>query len=250
MNDRKFSWQKILLWVIIFSIAMGFLETAVVVYLRHIYYPQGFKFPLAPIDTSLVVVEVGRELATIIMLLGVGAIAGRTFASRFAYFILSFAIWDIFYYVFLKVLLDWPASWMTWDILFLIPTTWIGPVLAPVIVSITMIGMALIIVITEGKGRNVWIDWMAWVFLIAGALVLVLSFIWDYSSYMIGYFSFKEIWTMPNEELYKRAYSFVPRNFSWLLFSFGEIIIVAGIIRIMQKTGLLKVRTSYGSVLR
>ena len=99
MNDRKFSWQKILLWVIIFSIAMGFLETAVVVYLRHIYYPQGFKFPLAPIDTSLVVVEVGRELATIIMLLGVGAIAGRTFASRFAYFILSFAIWDIFYYL-------------------------------------------------------------------------------------------------------------------------------------------------------
>jgi hypothetical protein len=115
---------------------MGYMESSVVVYLRAIMYPDGFGFPLAPFDSHLAVTEIFREVATIIMLLGAGIIAGKTFPERFAWFIYCFAIWDIFYYVFLKALLGWPESFMTWDILFLIPATWVGPVISPIIVSL------------------------------------------------------------------------------------------------------------------
>jgi hypothetical protein len=38
---------KTIIWLAVFSMAMGYLESAVVVYLRKLYYPDGFKFPLA-----------------------------------------------------------------------------------------------------------------------------------------------------------------------------------------------------------
>ena len=73
---------------------MGFLETSVVVYLRELYYPKGFTFPLVIIPNKIAVVEFWREIATIVMLVGAGIIAGKTRLSRFAYFIIAFAIWD------------------------------------------------------------------------------------------------------------------------------------------------------------
>ena len=135
-----------------FAIAMGFLESAVVVYLREILYPEGFAFPLSPIPVSLALTELLREVATLIMLVGIGIIAAKRFSTGFAWFIYSFAIWDIFYYLFLKLLLDWPESLFTWDVLFLIPTTWTGPVLSPILVSLTMILLALVILVRADRG--------------------------------------------------------------------------------------------------
>jgi len=134
-----------LIWITFFAIAMAFVESAVVVYLRELYYPEGFNFPLVLLPGRIALTEFLREIATLIMLLGIGFLAGRNFRQRFAWFIYSFAIWDIFYYVFLKLILDWPSSWLTWDILFLIPVIWTGPVLAPVLVSLTMIILSSII---------------------------------------------------------------------------------------------------------
>ena len=100
-TDTKSSFR--ILWIVLlFSIAMGFLESAVVIYLRKIYYPNGFSLPLVAIDKDILLTELLREAATIIMLLTVGIIAGKTKVSRFAYFIFCFGVWDIFYYVFLK----------------------------------------------------------------------------------------------------------------------------------------------------
>ncbi|MBN2481771.1 MAG: hypothetical protein JXB19_08530, partial [Bacteroidales bacterium] len=130
---------KTWIWLTLFSIAMGFMESAVVVYIREISYPEGFDFPLVPMDNTLEVTEILREAATMIMLLAAGYLGGRTLSERFTWFLYCFAIWDIFYYVFLKLLLGWPASFMTWDILFLIPVAWTGPVITPVIISLTMI---------------------------------------------------------------------------------------------------------------
>ena len=96
--------KRNLLIVTIFAIAMGLLESAVVIYLRDILYPGGFEFPLNPIRPDLLWTEVFRELATLVMLLGVGILAGRTLAERFAWFLYAFAVWDIFYYVFLWLL--------------------------------------------------------------------------------------------------------------------------------------------------
>jgi len=114
-------------------------------------------------DEHLALTEIFREAATLIMLVGIGIIAGRNSSERFAWFLYSFAVWDIFYYVFLKLLLNWPESFMTWDILFLIPVTWVGPVIAPVIVSITMIAFALIILYSNQKSIPVTIKSSEWI---------------------------------------------------------------------------------------
>src|SRR5258706_13054156 len=120
MEKLKIAWKHFC-WLALFSIAMGFLEAAVVVYLRKIYYPEGFRFPLAMMDPQLATIELLREASTVIMLAGVGILAGRSPQQRLALFFAAFSIWDLLYYVFLKLLLRWPESFFTWDILFLIP---------------------------------------------------------------------------------------------------------------------------------
>lgn len=114
------------------------------VYLRELYYPGGFKFPLELLPPWLMVIEITREFSTLLMLFSVAWISGRNFLQQLSVFLFLFGIWDIFYYVALKIFLDWPGSFLTWDLLFLIPITWLGPVLAPVICSVVMILTAFI----------------------------------------------------------------------------------------------------------
>lgn len=220
---------RTLIWVTIFAFAMGFLETAVVIYMRKLLYPQGFAFPLAPIPADLVLVEILREAATVIMLLGVGILAGRSAISKFAWFIYSFAIWDIFYYVFLKLLINWPDSLMTWDILFLIPTTWVGPVITPVIVSLTMIWLAVLIVSYDSANQRANLRVTEWALLILGSVVLIVSFTWEYSTFILQHYSFKAIWNAPSEDLLKLAQQYIPRNFNWFLFTVSELIILSSV---------------------
>ena len=97
-----------ILWVTVFAAAMAFVESAVVVYLRVIYYPEGFTFPLKLIMDDTIMVELYREIATLFILLAVAVLTGRRFWERFAWFMLTFGVWDIFYYIWLKVLISWP----------------------------------------------------------------------------------------------------------------------------------------------
>src|SRR5690349_12153523 len=108
MNTELHSFRRTMIWLTAFIIALVFLESAVVIYLRRLYYPQGFAFPLVPIPPDIGMIEFLREAATMIMLLGIAVIGGRNTAQRFALFIYSFAVWDIFYYVFLKIFDHWP----------------------------------------------------------------------------------------------------------------------------------------------
>lgn len=229
------SYLKLLIWVTIFSIAMGYLESAVVVYLRAIMYPDGFHFPLVPINHQLAITEVFREAATLVMLLGIGFLAGKTFAGRFAWFIYSFAIWDIFYYVFLKLLIGWPETFMTWDILFLIPVTWVGPVISPVIASFTMIALALIIIHFDTVSP-VKIKSTDWLFLIAGSAAVIISFTWDYSSFILNHYSISELWGINGKKaFYDLSLQYIPRKFNWLIFWIGEGIIIAGIVSLFTR---------------
>lgn len=77
-----------------------------------------------------------------------------------------------FYYVFLKLTLNWPQSLLTWDILFLIPVPWVGPVLAPVICSLTMILISCTIVFTEEQGYIVTMKVWDWVLMLLGAFII------------------------------------------------------------------------------
>ncbi len=177
MNNNVIS--KII-WVSIFAVAMAYVESAVVVYLRMIFHPEGFEFPLKKIiNDPHIIVEVYREAATLVMLTAVSVIAGKKFWERFGYFIIAFGIWDIFYYVWLKVILDWPASIFDWDVLFLIPVTWIGPVIAPVSVSIIMIVCGILLVDAGQKGTEFKPVFISYIILLAGTGVLLYSFMSD-----------------------------------------------------------------------
>jgi hypothetical protein len=84
-------------------------------------------------------VELWREAATLVMIGTLGVLAGRTWRRRAGYAALAFGVWDIFYYVFLRIISGWPRTLMDWDILFLLPLPWWGPVLAPVSIAVVMI---------------------------------------------------------------------------------------------------------------
>ena len=166
--------------ITIFSIAMGFLEAAVVVYLRALYYPGGFCFPLKIIPIDILLVEIGREMSTIVMLAFIGSIAGKTLLEKFCYFLYSFGIWDIFYYVWLKLILNWPPSPMTWDLLFLVPVPWVAPVLAPLIVALTMTIVAAVIIFLQERGVYFKISKLDLALGAIAALLIFVSFMLDF----------------------------------------------------------------------
>lgn len=221
--------HRLILIITTFAIAMGFLESAVVVYMRDILYPGGFEFPLSPIPVRLAVTELLREVATLVMLVSIGILAARRFSTGFAWFIYSFAIWDIFYYVFLWLLLGWPESLMTWDVLFLIPTTWTGPVLSPVLVSLTMILLAMVILLKAEAGKESRIPAKVWVGLILGSLILIFGFVYDYSQHMLTHFNVMEMLQVKNPEVLEVATSYIPGRFPWWIFGMGEALILASI---------------------
>jgi len=226
---------KTLLWLSLFSIAMGFLESAVVIYLREIVYPGGFDFPLQPVPGHMALTEVLREAATLIMLLTVALIAGKTNTGKFAWFLYCFALWDIFYYLFLKALTGWPASLFTWDILFLIPVTWTSPVLAPVLISLTMILLAMVLVYFSDRHTDIRLNTAEWIILICGAMVIFLSLIWDYSAFILKHYSFRDIWTVPREDLFSLSIQYTPVKFNWIMFAAGEAIILTAIIMLWRR---------------
>jgi hypothetical protein len=167
--------------VVVFSIAFAYIEAAVVVYLREIFHPDGFTFPLTtfgrdPRWKPLLLTEIGREAATIVLIFTGSWLFGKNNRQRFAYFMTIFAVWDIFYYVWLKVLLDWPSSIMDWDILFLIPTTWASSVLYPVLISFTMLAFAVVILYRDAHERPIKVTRFDWLFFIVAAVIVVISF--------------------------------------------------------------------------
>ncbi len=199
---------------------MGYLETAVVIYLRAIYYPHGFSFPLVRLDDHIAITEIGREAATIIMLAGIGIVAGKNGTQRFAWFLYCFAIWDIVYYVFLKALLNWPESFFAWDILFLIPVIWASPVICPCIIAPTMILLALLLISYNEKSVSLKLNSKEWILFICGSFIVILSFIADCFSFIRAY----------EGTSIEAVSKFIPSCFNWLIFWAGEMIILTAII--------------------
>ena len=179
MSDEKYSYPGRLVYCFLFAVAMGYFEAAVVVYLRELYYPEGFSFPLKPISMRLIVIEFFREVATIVMLLTVAGLAGRKFWERFGFFIVLFGVWDIFYYIWLKVTINWPLSLFEWDILFLIPLPWLGPVIAPVLIALLMIIIGVSIIYKFYQGYDFRPCGLTWGLAVLATLLILYSFIRD-----------------------------------------------------------------------
>jgi hypothetical protein len=226
--------------LLLFGIAFGYVEAAVVVYLRGLLEPvrrqvssapaDGELFPLLTVDqlqaveasldcanpsgpgrivapTRYLWTELGREGATLVMLAGVALLAARNRREWLAVFVIAFGVWDIFYYVFLKLLLGWPASLMTWDILFLLPVPWVGPVLTPTLVALVMILGGTLVLRREYAGRPTAFRPAHWAAIIGGGLIIVVSFCWDWRNIAAGGY---------------------PNPFNWPLYGAGLLASVAG----------------------
>lgn len=180
---------------------MAFVEAAVVVYLRHILTPgdPAGSAPAAGI-AGIPAIEGAREAATIVMLVAVGVLAGSDAWARFLWFAFGFAVWDIFYYVWLRVLIGWPRSLLDWDVLFLIPVPWTAPVLAPVIVSVCLVLGALGLLRLKEQGVALRFAPRLWGLAFLGGAIVLLSFMLDY-------------------RLAVQAVE--PPSFHWLIFSAG-----------------------------
>ncbi len=219
--------------ILVFGIAFGYVEAAVVVYLRTIYQPlrerlnpqaaPGDLFPLIRADelraegpeyTRRLLVELGREAATLAMLAGMAWATASCFRTFFASFVIAFGIWDTFYYVFLKLLIDWPASVWTWDILFLLPVPWVGPVIAPLIVAAAMVIAGTTVWLREAAGRPLRPRAGDWAMVVAGGIVLVTAFCWDFRNTAAGGY---------------------PNPFNWPLFAVGLAVGVAGLVRPLRR---------------
>lgn len=216
--------KRRILWLAAYAVAMGYLEAAVVVYLRAIYYPGGFAFPLVGMSDRMALVEVGREAATIVMIAGVAALAGADRWERFLCFSLVFGIWDILYYAGLYVTLGWPPTLSTPDILFLIPVPWVAPVLAPILISLGLIVGALVLLRLRARGAVVAFPVSLWALALAGGSLVLLSFTLDFRVVLAGGH---------------------PPPFRWWLFGAG---LGAGVAALLA--GTLRLRRMIGSAAR
>ncbi|HEX5431623.1 MAG TPA: hypothetical protein VFW83_06635 [Bryobacteraceae bacterium] len=218
--DAK-SKTRAILSLILFGIAFGFVEAAVVVYLRDLAQPIRVRAGLPSADLfsllradqmgaslRLMRIEVVREGATLVMLAAaawaaMGNLPRPKAHTWLAGFSLAFGVWDLAFYGWLRVMIGWPASPYTWDLLFLLPVPWAGPVLAPVIIALSLaVGGALAL-----AREPLRIPRFAWALLLGGAAVVLIAFMWDWRLWVAGG---------------------MPRAFPWDIFGIGECLGVAG----------------------
>src|SRR5687768_11875991 len=163
--------------VVTFAIAMAWVEAASVYYIRALVDRiEPYQANPLPINDALGYVELWREAATLVMIATLGVLAGRTWRRRAGYAALAFGAWDVFYYVFLHVITGWPRTLLDWDILFLLPLPWWGPVLAPVSIALVMTLWGTIA--TQSSDDSIDAGW-TWVFAGVGIVLALAVFMID-----------------------------------------------------------------------
>ena len=213
-------------WIVIvaFAVAMAWLESATVYYLRTLvdriepYQPN----PL-PIQGVLGQVELVREAATLLMLLAAGTLAGRTWRARWGYSAVAFGTWDIFYYVFLRIMCGWPRSLFDWDVLFLLPLPWWGPVLAPVSIAVLMIVWGTIVTESPARREPVPLTTRVWALNATGIALALYIFMAD---------SLQQLPRLRSGMIYA-----LPTSFNWPLFSAAITLMAAPLIALGVRRG-------------
>ena len=191
---------KQLFWLLIWGTAFGYMEAAVVVYLREIYYPEGFVFPIVIIPVRIMLVEIVREAATLLIIWATVSLIYKRVQSQIAAFVVLFGVWDIFYYIFLKQILNWPKNLAAWDILFLIPVPWLGPVWAPILVSVLFIYAGISVLIRNQQDHFIHFGKSFIVLELFSALFIIISFL------------------IPGSSILEQS---IPKYFPWYLFLTG-----------------------------
>lgn len=210
MFDRR------VIWLTLFAIAMAHVEAALVVHLRTLYYPENplNLFPLEILTGRDLGIELARETATIVMIISVAALATRGLARGFAAFIFVFGVWDIFYYAWLKFMIGWPVNWLEWDVLFLIPWPWLGPWIAPAAIALLFTAAGARFLTTP---EPVPVARSSLAMFVAGSLLGLASFLLPALPLLAG-----------GEAAFR---AFVPGDFGWGLFGAGFLLMSAGLFR-------------------
>jgi hypothetical protein len=230
MNARK-TWSV----VVLYAIAMAWVESAVVVYLRTLLDRiQPYQKTPLPHLANFGSTELIREAATLIMLAAVGFLSGNTTRKRLGYSLIAFGIWDIFYYIFLQIICGWPKSLFDWDILFLIPLPWWGPVLAPMLIAMLMIIWGSSVTVLHLKPRNV--SNAARYYCTVGIFLALYVFMQD----SLGTLRLGE----------KGLREMLPAHFSWPLFSFALFLMAAPIFNLSKEAPSCSPKTPDGLLLR
>jgi hypothetical protein len=211
--------RALLFWLAAYAIAMALVEAAVVVHLRHVYYPENplALFPLRLLSANDLALELARELATVLMILAMALLAARGFMRRFAAFVFVFGLWDLFYYVWLKVYLGWPSQWLEWDILFLIPWPWFGPWLAPALIALLFTLWGGWVLATARALHLRRVDAQQFV---AGALCALASFLAPAWPQLAGGTTALRGW--------------MPGTFVWPLYAIGLVVMASALIRAVR----------------
>src|SRR5579863_2933821 len=210
--SRSFSWFSFLsLWL--FAGCMGLMEAAVVVYLRAL--GDGGAGPVAQLhelvralEPRLLFVERQRELSTLVMLLIPAYLFSERFTYRLLAYILSFGVWDLAYYLFLRGFLAWPANFFVLDVLFLIPKPWIAPALCPILVAGGMVLFSTTFLFMARTRAAKPPPVAAWIALLAGTGFDLYAF-------------------LGNTEAYFRPSEPLP-HFPWLWFGTGYALLLVG----------------------
>jgi hypothetical protein len=206
-------------WLGLYAIAMALVEAALVVHLRHVYYPEDplTIFPLRLMSPADFLLELGRELATIVMIGAVAWLAEKTWMRRFAAFVLVFGLWDVFYYAWLKIAIDWPQHWLDWDVLFFIPWLWLGPWLTPVAIAVLFVVWAAVLLLRAGEARFTTTRLIAFV---AGALIDLFTFL-------------APAWPLVWQDR-EAVRGFEPPAFHWPLFILGWLLMAAALVSVLR----------------
>jgi len=185
-DDRVAIWSTAAV-VVTFGVAMGYVEAAVVVYLRSAMQTGSAVLAQDPAAFRMFEgIEFARELATLVMIAAVGWLAGRTRLERLAWAAVVFGAWDIVYYLGLRQAIGWPPSLDTWDVLFLVPTPWVGPVWAPIVVSVALVGSGLAAARRLRAGRPIALGPVRTIAALAGGGLVIASFLVDTNRVLAG----------------------------------------------------------------
>jgi hypothetical protein len=208
-------WQR---WfvVVIYAAAMAWVEAAVVFYIRsHIHRLVPYQPEPLPLAGGFGFAEVVRELATMVMLATVGWLAGNTRRTRIAFSFLAFGVWDIAYYIWLVPLTGWPRSIDDWDVLFLIPLPWWGPVWAPVSIALLMIAFGTVVAVFDSADRPLIAGRKSWAMAAFGSFLAIYVFTADSLRAIIAEPSISSLRTL------------LPQSYNWPVFAMALLFLAA-----------------------
>jgi hypothetical protein len=208
--------------VVTFAAAMAWMESATVFYIRSLVNRiEPYQANPLPMHPALGNVELWREAATLVMLAAVGWLAGRTWRQRAGYAAIAFGFWDVLYYVFLRPITGWPNTLLDWDILFLIPLPWWGPVIAPISIAALMIAWGTLVTQTDRIATHTHARW-SWTLAAIGCVLA------------LGVFMADALHALPGgREAILRV---LPAAFNWPLFSIAVLLMATPVAHLLYSS--------------